>query len=125
MSLSVLVIDDDPAMRHVVAMMLKLEKYEVRAVASMVEAIEAIDQQVPHVICCDLMMTELNGLDFLRYRNETEALRKVPVLIITATGEDQLVDNAYELGAFSCLAKPFARADLVELVRHAAARASQ
>jgi two-component system, OmpR family, phosphate regulon response regulator PhoB len=119
MSAKLLVIDDQPAMQRLVVTILKQENYEIRSAFSVSEALELIFDQLPDLVCCDLMMPERSGLDFLIHCRQTETLSKLPVIIITGTGEEDMAKKALALGAYAFLAKPFSRTQLSELVKAA------
>jgi CheY-like chemotaxis protein len=79
------VIDDDDDLRETLGMMLGYEGYEVSDFASAREAIRRIEGGHPvDVILLDLMMPDMNGWEFCRYRIRSEILACVPVIVITA-----------------------------------------
>lgn len=113
----VLVIDDDPVISRLVKLMLGLENYEVATAASVAEAMTLMATTLPDVICCDLMMPDVNGLDFLEQRQTMPQIAMIPVIVISGIGKQSWFDRAYELGAAICLAKPFNALDLIEAIK--------
>ncbi|RMH00365.1 MAG: response regulator [Chloroflexi bacterium] len=112
----ILVIDDDPVIRMLIASILERRGYVVETADSVAEALDVLARFTPDLICCDLTMPEQDGLDFLRIRQQMPALKSVPVVVITAVGEEKLLTQALELGAQATLGKPFSRVQLLKLI---------
>ena len=68
------------------------------------------------VICCDMMMPNESGIDFMRLCKADESLREIPVIIISGSGLPEMVSEAVALGAFDYLGKPFTQSELQMLV---------
>lgn len=117
----VLVIDDDPVIARLVKIMLGLQNYEVVTTESVTDALEVMREMVPDVICCDLMMPDIGGLDFLEQRQQMPDIAHIPVVVISGVGKQSWFDRAYELGAAICLAKPFNATQLIEAIEKALA----
>jgi DNA-binding response OmpR family regulator len=110
----VLVVDDEPMVREVVARYLEREGFRVDAAGDGREARELIDRSPPDLIVLDLMLPEVGGLDIL-----TELRRRsdLPVILLTARGEEPDRVVGLELGADDYLVKPFSPRELVARVR--------
>ena len=111
----ILVVDDDPAIREAVALMLELEGYSVRTAANGLEALSRIEETPPACVVLDLQMPVLDGWAV------AQALAaqgmNYPVVVMTAAPESRRW--ARDIGAVACLSKPFNIDDLlaeVELV---------
>jgi CheY-like chemotaxis protein len=117
----ILLIDDERPLHSVFMGMLHLEQYESRAAEDVKQGLEMIAAQRPDVIFCDLMMPQVSGLDFLRQRQDDPRLIDIPVIIISAYGLEDKMDEARALGAFDVLHKPFSRQELVEMLQAALA----
>ncbi|MFO7537891.1 MAG: response regulator [Chloroflexota bacterium] len=115
----VLVIDDDPVISRLVKLMLGMENYEVLTSISVPEAFSIMETSLPDIICCDLMMPNVNGLDFLKQRQTMPAIADIPVVIISGVGKQDWFDKAEELGAAVCLAKPFNAQKLIDAIKFA------
>jgi CheY-like chemotaxis protein len=101
----VLVVDDNAAVREVMASALGGQGYRVGTAADGREALELLRRgPLPDVILLDLMMPGMDGWEFLRERRHDAALAAVPVLIISALNEDQA--RAMALGVAGHLQKP-------------------
>jgi len=115
----ILVVDDDPVMRRLIAVILESKDYQVQLASSVANALEAIAQQQPDVVCCDLMMPEVSGLALLEQMRDDPDLAGIPVIVVSATGEEEMIHQARALGAFAHLAKPFSKTALLTLVESA------
>ena len=113
---SVLVIEDEHAIRVMLHEHLDHEGYAVETVDSIAEGLERIANHQPDVILLDLMLPRLDGWTFLRQRQDDPALTTIPVLVISAAPQQRLLE-AKELGADAFLSKPFDLGVLNALVR--------
>src|SRR5207302_2550929 len=113
---SVLVIEDEHAIRVMLHEHLDHEGYAVETVDSIAEGLERIANHQPDVILLDLMLPRLDGWTFLRQRQDDPALTGIPVLVISAAPQQRLLE-AKELGADAFLSKPFDLGVLNALVR--------
>ena len=107
----VLVIEDDPDMREIERATLGSAGHEVFVATNGREGLEALERERPCVILLDLMMPVMDGLTFLAERRKRALATDVPVLCVTAGGEEMTRD-ALRLGARECMHKP---ADFDEL----------
>ena len=117
---SVLVVDDDSAIRTVVAAALRREGHAVTTAASLAELRRAIGAALPDVLVTDVVLPDGNGLDEVaRLTAEHPAL---PVIVFSARNTLATAVRATEVGAFDYLPKPFALDVLGQAVRSAIAR---
>jgi len=104
----ILVAEDEPHIRRILATMLESRDYEVVEFADGLPAIEYLegDQKVD-LILTDLMMPEADGLQVLEAVREMPERVNTPVLVLTAKGQDADRDSAFALGARDFITKPF------------------
>ena len=117
---SVLVVDDDAAIRTVVAAALKREGYRVTTAASIAELHRAIDAGLPDVLVSDVVLPDGNGLDVVA--SLTADYPHLPVIVFSAQNTLATAVRATEVGAFDYLPKPFDLDLLAHAVRGAMAR---
>jgi CheY-like chemotaxis protein len=115
----ILIVDDDPAIRNVVADILEMSDYSVRMATNGLEALNEIQTHPPALVLLDLMMPVMDGWEFLR-RIQGEPLR-VPVAVMSAARDAGSVSD--ELGAQAFLPKPFELDDVLLVVDRLAVRA--
>jgi CheY-like chemotaxis protein len=113
----ILVVDDDPAIRRLISTSLRREGYTLHEARNGREALEAMEQGNEALVLLDLMMPEVSGWDVLRTRRENPALRRIPVIVVTASHGDDL-QEAVESGICALLPKPFELTKLHETVRN-------
>jgi two-component system response regulator MprA len=109
----VLVVDDDPSIRQVIAYVLRDEGYQVDEAADGRAALAAIGRRHPDVILVDLMMPGMDGWDFVGQYRERYG-RRAPILILTAV--QGVGRRGVEVDADEVVAKPFDLDALVERV---------
>jgi DNA-binding response OmpR family regulator len=114
----VLVVDDDPAIRGLVADALRLEGYSVDLAAHGREALDAMRARKPATVVLDLMMPVMDGFSFMEACHQERLCADVPIVVISAV-QDAL-KRIDEVPVHACIAKPF---DLDELVRTVASYA--
>src|SRR2546423_3110677 len=117
---SVLVVDDEPAVRELLKLHLANAGYDVRLAEDAIVAGRALMESPPDVMLVDVAMPYMGGLEFVATLNADSGVPHVPVIFIT--GREQVLSRAKALGA-GCLTKPFEAQALIELVqRHAQVR---
>ncbi|MGI6754555.1 MAG: response regulator transcription factor [Atopobiaceae bacterium] len=109
----VLVVDDDASIRDVVRMYLENAGFAIKEAPDGVEALRALSQEEPDLVLLDIMMPKLNGYETLKQIRQTSA---VPVILLSAKGEDPDKILGLNLGADDYLAKPFNPLELVARV---------
>ena len=117
----ILVVDDDPNVSEVVARYLEREGYAVETVANGRTALERALADPPDLVVLDLMLPGMDGLEVCR---RLRALAPVPVIMLTARGEESDRVIGLELGADDYVAKPFSPKELVARVRAVLRRAT-
>ena len=111
----VLVVDDEPLIRELVAEALREVGFEIQSAANGVEAFERLRGWLPHVIVLDLMMPLLDGIGFCEMLRLNPRFATIPVLVVTAAYAPQ--DAVQRMGASAILTKPFELDHLVEVVK--------
>lgn len=92
----------------------KLEKagYDLIIAENGKEAIEIIEQQKPEIILTDVMMPFVSGLEIISHvRNKLDLI--TPVIVFSSAGQEEMVLNAFNLGATDFMAKPFSPNELI------------
>jgi two-component system alkaline phosphatase synthesis response regulator PhoP len=113
-SLHILVVDDDANLRHLVGAYLEKEGYRVTEAADGPAALQAAEAGAPDLVVLDLMLPGLSGLEVAR---RLSAHGHVPILMLTARGEEEDMLTGFEAGADDYLVKPFSPRVLVARVR--------
>jgi DNA-binding response OmpR family regulator len=101
---TILLIDDDPAVRGFTSLTLEAEGFRVVTAMDGAEGLELARDEAPAAILLDLMMPGLTGEDFLQRWREDTAYQPIPVIVMTASGQ---AINPDELGVQAIFTKPF------------------
>jgi len=118
---TVLVVDDEPSVRDVVVRYLKQEGYDTLEAGDGDTARELLETQTPSLIILDLMLPGMDGLTLCRWIRERSEL---PVIMITALGEETDRLTGLEVGADDYMTKPFSPRELVARVKAVLRRSS-
>jgi DNA-binding response OmpR family regulator len=110
---SVLVVDDEPAIRELLKLHLANAGYDVRLAEDAIVAERALREAPPDLVVVDVAMPYRGGLEFVAGLSADADLRRLPVIFIT--GHEGLARGARALGA-GCLQKPFEVGALLDLV---------
>ena len=101
----ILVVDDEPEVRLVLAEFLESQGYEVAAAASGAEALAMVDAAKPHVVLLDVTMPEMDGIETLkRLVADNPGL---PIIMVTANADVDVTSRLLALGAADYIPKPF------------------
>jgi two-component system, cell cycle response regulator len=112
----ILVVEDDAEIRQLIGAVLGTQGHTVFEAHDGLAALPAAQEHEPEVVLLDLGLPGLDGFGVLEQLKADPALRDVPVLMVTAWAETELVAKALRLGAFDYVRKPFDIAELVARV---------
>jgi CheY-like chemotaxis protein len=114
---AVLVVDDDPFVRKLIATTLEdVAEFDLREAADGVEALEVARQSRPSLVFLDVDMPRLDGIDACRQLRAEEGTSTTTIVMLTAAHGDAVERQAEEAGADLFLTKPFSPLDLLRLV---------
>ncbi|MGI9323412.1 MAG: response regulator [Pseudomonadales bacterium] len=113
----ILVIEDEPDIVEVVNYNLKREGYQVISVDRGDEGLNLVRNQSPNLVILDLMLPGMDGLSICQQMKADPIVRDIPVIIISAKGEESDVVIGLELGADDYLSKPFSPRELLARVK--------
>ncbi len=110
MGLNILIVDDSPAMRTFIRRVIELSGFEVGEVFEVGDGHEALQKLQDHKV--DLVLTDvnlpvLNGEELVRRMAADEALRRIPVVVVSTESNKARIDRLVSLGARSHVRKPF------------------
>ncbi len=120
-----LVVDDDLLLRRLAVKVLAKYGHTVSEAENGREALRIIDRQPPDLVVLDLEMPEMPGLEVLRALRSKAATAHLPVLILTASGNEAVTSASFEAGATDYLMKPFSIPQLTARVHACLERAAQ
>ena len=113
----ILVVDDEEDILELVRYNLSREGYKILCASSGEEGLKIARAEIPDLIVLDLMLPGVDGLDVARRLKGDDATRKIPIVMLTAKGEESDIITGLELGAEDYITKPFSTKVLVARVR--------
>lgn len=115
---TVLVVDDDKASRSLVKKILEREDYLFAGAASGEDALDYLEDNQPDLILCDIMMPEMDGIEFCARLHLSPRLEEIPLIMVTGLSNMDSLSRAYEAGADDYIIKPIRQVELISRVEH-------
>jgi len=109
----ILIVEDEPAISNLLALHVRENGWEPRIVERGQEALELLEKTLPAAVVLDLMLPDMDGIEVLRRIRQNPHTKLLPVLILTARGEEADRVLGLEVGADDYLAKPFSPRELI------------
>jgi two-component system, OmpR family, KDP operon response regulator KdpE len=117
----ILVVDDEPQLIRVLRTGLKSHGYDVRGASDGESGLETFSEWHPDLVITDLAMPNVDGLEFCR---RLRAISQVPIIVLSAKGEEKTKVEALDIGADDFVTKPFGIDELLARVRASLRRAN-
>ena len=114
---TILVIEDDKDIANLIAYHLEKANYKVVIAHDGKEGLSLAKKVLPTLILLDLMLPEIDGLEICRMLKANEDTKNIPIIMVTAKGEEVDKIVGFELGADDYIVKPFSPRELVLRVR--------
>lgn len=113
----VIVIDDEPFILMMIEDKLRSAGIQVITLRESVHAISVIKKERPDLIILDWMMPELSGIDLCKMIKADIELKNIPIIMLTAKGQDADKELGLKTGAILYITKPFSPKALLEMVK--------
>ncbi len=117
MKQKIVVVEDETDIRELIAHNLNRDGYEVETVLDGEKAIQLIRDTLPDLILLDLMIPKLDGLEVCKVLKKDEATSQIPIIMVTAKGEESDIVLGLGLGADDYLSKPFSPKELLARIK--------
>ena len=121
---TILVVDDDPAIREMLQLALNHDGFGVQLAGSALEARDKLSSEIPDLILLDWMLPGQSGFEFSRHLRRNPAHMKIPVIMLTARDQAEDKVMALDAGADDYVSKPFSIAELLARIRAVLRRSS-
>lgn len=118
MPLTILVVDDEPAIRLSVSDYLEMSGYSVIVAENGEKALEMLEKYHPHLIVTDVTMPQIDGYELVRKIRQRPEFRLLPVVLLTARTDTHERIRGYQLGGDVYLPKPFDLDELGAVIRN-------
>jgi two-component system phosphate regulon response regulator PhoB/two-component system alkaline phosphatase synthesis response regulator PhoP len=125
MQKKIAVIDDEPDIRELVSLHLERAGFQVDMFEQAEPFLHFIEANKPDLIVLDLMLPDADGLDVCKYLRKHDAFSRIPIIMLTAKGEETDKILGLELGADDYVTKPFSPRELVARVKAVLRREGQ
>ncbi len=112
----ILVAEDERDIRELIAFTLRFSGYEVELAANGAEAVEKAPGLQPDLILMDVRMPRMTGYEACRNLKENPQTQAIPVVFLSAKGQDTEIQEGLEVGAMQYILKPFAPDELLQQV---------
>jgi len=103
---NILVVDDSTTNVVLLEAIFYDRGYKIDTALNAIEAFSIIDKEVPDLILLDLLMPKVSGFDFLKKLRSSKHTKDTPVIVVTASTDDENVDRIMKLGAVDYIKKP-------------------
>lgn len=113
----ILVAEDERDIRDLIAFTLRFAGYEVVTVPNGAEAVEVVAQEMPDLILMDVRMPRMTGYEACAAIKLIDEVKHIPVVFLSAKGQESEIRSGLEAGAEEYLLKPFAPDELTQRVR--------
>ncbi|WP_339782450.1 phosphate regulon transcriptional regulator PhoB [uncultured Marinobacter sp.] len=121
---TVLIVDDEPAIREMIAVALEMADYECLEAADAREAHALIIDRQPDIILLDWMLPGTSGIELARRLKKEETTANIPIIMLTAKVEEDNKIRGLEVGADDYITKPFSPRELVARLKAVLRRAT-
>ena len=119
------IVDDEPDIAEVVSLHLKRTGFTTREFTDGESFLKFMERQTPDLIILDLMLPDFDGLEICKYLKKKEEFSSIPIIMLTAKGEETDKVLGLELGADDYITKPFSPKELVARVKAVLRRPGQ
>lgn len=116
--MNILIVDDDPDIRELVAFKMRQMGYGVRVEKDGESGLEAARSDVPDLILLDVMMPKLSGIEMCKTLRGDEKTKNVLIMLMTAKAQEIDVEKGFAAGANDYIIKPFSPRELVTRVEN-------
>jgi DNA-binding response OmpR family regulator len=113
----ILVIDDEEYLVRLLKSRLLIHRFEVKTATGPREGLEQLEKEKPDLIVLDVLMPDMNGVEFVREIRKTYSSEQLPVIVISAQPDTKSLFNMSDISAF--VDKPFQPDDFIHEVKQA------
>lgn len=113
----ILIVDDDPETTTLLSTIVKSIGHEPISVNQSWYALTTAKSEVPALALLDIMMSEINGIDLCKLFKADPDLNKIPVIMVSALGDEGSKRDAFNAGAVDFITKPIRARDLTQRIR--------
>ncbi len=113
----ILVAEDERDIRELISFTLRFAGFEIETAANGVQAVEKAAQVKPDLILLDVRMPKMTGYEVCRVLRTMPEMRKIPIVFLSAKGQESEINEGLDTGATEYILKPFAPDELIQQVK--------
>jgi len=113
----VLIVEDDPTTVQLIEFLLRKNNFEVLIAQDGVEALKISREKKPDLILMDVMMPKMDGIEAIEKLQESEETQEIPIVILSALGQEMDVMRGLQAGASGYIVKPFSPQELLDEIK--------
>ena len=117
MAETILIVEDDLEIQDLLSFTVSRAGFESKPVNSSEEAIRSLDSSIPELIIADWMLPGMNGIDLARFIRSDDLLKDIPIIMLTALGEESSKLRSFEIGVDDYVTKPFSPNELIARIK--------
>ena len=117
MAKTILIVEDDLEIQELLSFTVSRAGFESKPVNSSEEAIRSLDGSIPELIIADWMLPGMNGIDLARFIRSDDLLKDIPIIMLTALGEESSKLRSFEIGVDDYVTKPFSPNELIARIK--------
>ena len=114
---TILVVEDETAIREMLGVTLQRAGFSIIEAGDTREASDRLGEQMPDLVLLDWMLPGISGIEFAKRLRRDEATRELPIIMLTARGEEESKLRGFEMGVDDYVTKPFSTQELVARIR--------
>jgi len=121
MGFNILIVDDSSSIRRLLKKVLELsgiELGEVLEASNGLEALDVLKREWVDFILCDIHMPKMDGIQFLRELKRDEVLSRIPIIMVSTEGREEIVQEVKALGIRAYVKKPFSPEEIREVIEN-------
>ena len=113
----ILVAEDERDIRELISFTLRFAGFEIETAMNGVQAVEKAAQIKPDLILLDVRMPKMTGYEACRVLRKMPEMRKIPIVFLSAKGQESEINEGLDTGATEYILKPFAPDELIQQVK--------
>ena len=117
MAKTILIVEDDLEIQDLLSFTVSRAGFKSKPVNSSEEAIRSLDSSIPELIIADWMLPGMNGIDLARFIRSDDLLKDIPIIMLTALGEESSKLRSFEIGVDDYVTKPFSPNELIARIK--------
>ncbi len=117
MDINILLVEDETAIRDMLAMLLEQAGFAVRGVSDVQAADRCLKENAPNIILLDWMLPGISGVEWCRRLKRDKDYSSIPVILVSARGEEEDKVRGLDVGADDYICKPFSPKELIARIR--------